>query len=455
MDWLNLRQTFNEVLSHFELLDKVSLELIAFSWSYDRNLTTKFYRPSAVFKNFSFINLLDENSNCVCSTAYRLLPFLDPTTATEITEGQPQSVHVRSMDLSIIQHPRLREALSMGLNHIPLRKTDYSKALEVTAHAFDQLYTILNLHEHGLVLDEAQSHLRGISLQKLQIASRSNKYGFRCSEPYLFSVKAITNELEWLVSHLYVSGLDKASNNPCFLCIRHIRIQAFYRLSGNDFSPCMDNLSWTLPASVFYSVQDELLTILPESPPLFKTLPYLMASYKQHKKSYRWITNAFQTVYSNLASLLTISTMMVLQPFKTWARKTKEGYCSFLRTDTSTFWMVDSIMQVILNLPSKIHDIYVADITRCFESIPLTGDDNLPDALAFMLRIGFREAALMHPKADTLLWIKLDNRGVPTQARWAISQPSSGNWFPMPFDRLCALHTWLIKNCFVSLGDRI
>jgi hypothetical protein len=42
-----------------------------------------------------------------------------------------------------------------------------------------------------------------------------------------------------------------------------------------------------------------------------------MATYKQHKSKYRWLTNAFQTVFSNIATLLTITSKVMLESFKT------------------------------------------------------------------------------------------------------------------------------------------
>ena len=81
MEWLNLRRAFNQVLSHFELSEHLSLDFIALSWSYHKNLSTKFYQPSKVFKQFSFVDLLDDSAAYICMSALRLKPFLDPLTA--------------------------------------------------------------------------------------------------------------------------------------------------------------------------------------------------------------------------------------------------------------------------------------------------------------------------------------------------------------------------------------
>lgn len=48
-------------------------------------------------------------------------------------------------------------------------------------------------------------------------------------------------------------------------------------------------------------------------------LPYLMATYKQHKKRYRWLTNAHDCVFSILADVLTVATNALLPYIKEWA----------------------------------------------------------------------------------------------------------------------------------------
>jgi hypothetical protein len=45
-------------------------------------------------------------------------------------------------------------------------------------------------------------------------------------------------------------------------------------------------------------------------------------------------------------------------------------------------------MDYTLNIPPKIHNIYVADITRCFESIPVIGHEALYEAMEFITSLG-------------------------------------------------------------------
>ena len=296
--------------------------------------------------------------------------------------------------------------------------------------------------------------LHRLCADKLRIAARSNKFGFKNSDRFLFDIPAVQNELKWLLSHFFIAGVDKASNNVSFMCIRHLQFQAYQRLMGDDFEPCKHGTNWLLPTAILDSVKEKLTLLILEIPHSFNALPFLMANYKQHKQKYRWLTNAFQTIFSHSASLLTIATMEVLEKFKVWCKKTKDGYSNFLQVNTSLYWIVDSALQVTLNLPPELSDIFVADVTQCYESIPLQGEDNLLNALKFVLAKGFKEAEAQHFKSNNRLWIRVAANGTPGAAKWCTSQPK-GSWFEMPLHRLLALHEWLMTNCHVVLGDRV
>lgn len=79
---------------------------------------------------------MDDTVTCICQSAKRLVPFLDTQTVHEHTLGQRPSVHVRTTDLNIVQHPLLRNALKLGLNHIPLRPILFNDAIKVVIEAF-------------------------------------------------------------------------------------------------------------------------------------------------------------------------------------------------------------------------------------------------------------------------------------------------------------------------------
>jgi hypothetical protein len=141
---------------------------------------------------------------------------------------------------------------------------------------------------------------------KLVAAMKENLYGFRYSKPYIFSDKTVDNELKWLLKHMFISGLDKAASNACFICIFHIRHQTLLRLNGPEFEPCKYNGIWDSIDVVTTKIKTELTNIIPELLIGESELPYLMAIYKFHKQKYRWISNAFGSIYVNVVTLLTI-----------------------------------------------------------------------------------------------------------------------------------------------------
>lgn len=71
-----------------------------------------------------------------------------------------------------------------------------------------------------------------------------------------------------------------------------------------------------------------------------------------------------------------------------WCGEQSQKVFNLHRKKTSFFWVIDSLYEFIMNLPVDIHAIYTADITCCYERIPLEGLDNLHDALGFVIRKG-------------------------------------------------------------------
>jgi hypothetical protein len=121
--------------------------------------------------------------------------------------------------MDIIQHRDLCLTISQGLNHIPLQPTNIANAIAAIMYAFNQFVVILNLVQLQFPIDETRVHLYNTFLNILKASAKANRFGFRYSGKYIFEVPTVKNEIEWLLKHLFCSGLDKATSNACFLCI--------------------------------------------------------------------------------------------------------------------------------------------------------------------------------------------------------------------------------------------
>ena len=132
---------------------------IMFAWTYHPNVSMFCYRPSMVFKKFDIAKLNMVEDNCICQLSKRFSKFIDMDTSTCTNEGKRECGHVRTMDLSIIQHKGLRHALKMGLNQIPLRPTIIHEAIQVVHDTFLQVCEVLNI-THIVDMDMAIKEVR-------------------------------------------------------------------------------------------------------------------------------------------------------------------------------------------------------------------------------------------------------------------------------------------------------
>jgi hypothetical protein len=197
----------------------------------------------------------------------------------------------------------------MGLNQIPLRPTFIFKAIQVVFDVFLQICQVLNI-EHLVDMEMAEMEVRSKCRRILLEASKLNKFGFRYSQSFLFNDNIVNNELNWLLEHIYISKLDKASNNVCFIYMDHIRRQTLEILNSLDFLPCVNNDQWSWSIEeITNNIRKTILELIPELPTNNNELAYIMTIYKFHKNKYRWISNAFRSIYVNIATLITMVTL--------------------------------------------------------------------------------------------------------------------------------------------------
>ena len=45
--------------------------------------------------------------------------------------------------------------------------------------------------------------------------------------------------------------------------------------------------------------------------------------------------------------------------------------------------------------------------------------------------------------------------GTPVRAVWASHKPQHGNWYEFTACRQLQLNSWLMRNCYITLGDRV
>lgn len=164
-----------------------------------------------------------------------------------------------------------------------------------------------------------------------------NVGGFKYSQSSFQKTHSAMDELQWIQQFMFIVGLDKASSNASFICINHMRAQALLRLQGKDFAPCLHNGDWIDPVQKVEEVFEEICSLLPELPLQSARLSYLMGTFKQHKNTYRWLTNAHKSVFSTIAQFITTTLMGIVPILKQWFAKRVESYSSLMGTTTKNF----------------------------------------------------------------------------------------------------------------------
>jgi len=161
MEWINMKLLFQEMLTRFGFSHLIPLvQEMLFAWRYHDSVSTMFYKPTYVFKNFAFDEVLDHSKPCLCKSAKRLRRFLDPLTLQENTSATPPEIHVRTVSCDLLQNADLRKAVSMGLNHIPLKPTAIGVCIATILDAFSQVASILSLDSSDFPVNEAREWVR-------------------------------------------------------------------------------------------------------------------------------------------------------------------------------------------------------------------------------------------------------------------------------------------------------
>lgn len=201
-------------------------------------------------------------------------------------------------------------------------------------------------------------------------------------------------------------------------------------------------------------VRTDLDTMLPKIRFKYTGLPYLFATYKIHKNNYQWISSFAKCIFSTLASIITQVLKLILQELKTWGDDQAKMILNLHRKKTTYFGVIESLYKFIMNLPAQIRAIYIADITQCYERIPLVGKDNLHEALKFIIQRGFCQHNGSSCEHSIWVHINIDN-DLADCAKWDKKLSCSTCWIEMSYERIMSIQSWLINNCYVRLGDAV
>ncbi|EFJ29056.1 hypothetical protein SELMODRAFT_410563 [Selaginella moellendorffii] len=255
-------------------------------------------------------------------------------------------------------------------------------------------------------------------------------------------------QLDWVHQHLYISGADKAANTPTFFCKTLARGEALARMNSDDFSLAIsDNNVPETPERIVKQLLGD--PILQEFPPQKPDLPYLMGIYKAHKNKMRWLMNADGCVFSEIIVCLTA----ILNGIQEALQNVADDFyarAKFFGGKTNACWILGSTQEFAINLPDKITTIYIGDITKCYEAIPLEGDQGLTTAMTHLVNIAF--AHQNHLQKDLFL---IQKKNGDFEAKWKPLRHSSVKATRMDPTKVIEMNNFIIRHTYVRLGNRV
>lgn len=281
--------------------------------------------------------------------------------------------HLCTYDLSAIRDPGLSQLLSKGLNHIPLQPWDEQAAenalYEAAAAGLDIIQTISNIFSSQ---DEAT--LQAVLKQSVhdwvqhQLSKSTAIPDTAEFTPQLQQSLSLLRQTVWLCE------VDKAPNNLCLLCpvVAMTLIETRLR-SGSDFVHLpLTSTSTMLLQQMQQSLNDTdscLVPLLDTSAPL----PLLRVTYKSHKQpaGWRFITNAASSALESINEVAASICALLLDELTLQCQVLSNDIKTWYNLDTHPCTMVINAQQVSINMPSKISMDFTADITKCFEAIPI------------------------------------------------------------------------------------
>ncbi|GBG63128.1 hypothetical protein CBR_g36615 [Chara braunii] len=337
----------------------------------------------------------------------------------------------------------LRTILHFGLNHVLAARLEIEVAAREILKAFDEIMTLYS-KEYELREEDLCKGRAGI---KRYCFSRFVEYRRRYSEAGVIDLSAhyLSHEISYITDYFFVASMDKAANTPVIMCKDLVRQVAFERLSGPDFEKLEHKLE-----TIIGIISNSNTSDYPLGP---KKVPYLMANFKSHKSTLRWITNADQCVFSPVASLCAGALKLISEEVQKYCKEMSRTIRDLHEVDANLWWPIDSINEYVLSLPETIFTYFSTDISRCFETIPTDNSKHgLISKLSFAIKKGF--AYRLKTEKDKYIRITTTNDG-KTKYGWTNSNVEKPGERTIELKQLIEMNQWLADRNYIQFGGGI
>ncbi|GBG76484.1 hypothetical protein CBR_g22232 [Chara braunii] len=196
------------------------------------------------------------------------------------------------------------------------------------------------------------------------------------------------------------------------------------------------------------------LSAIPALPIAPATLLYLMMVFKAHKGTFRWIMNTANTVVSPAADLCACLLRFLLPLVQTFCQERSLEVEEQYGVRPNLWWAIAVVGEFCANLPEKVFSVFTADITRCFETIPIdNSEDSLPAAVRFYVQSAMR--VRRERSSSHAIGVKVGVNGNLWPSWVDGDQPEGMGSIMFREEDICWLTKWCIANNVLRMGDYV
>ncbi len=427
------------------------LQQLQICWSYTEALSRRVCNAAAIFNAEYDIDTLChklKNGQCACAN----LPSTFKSDAAQF-EG---TVHVCSRDTAIVPNSRLAAEINKGLNHIPV-------APLCTIKACDELIslTLSAAEKCAVTLTDAEVETLRVKAY-LWVHDELESLWSRSDPPFhpiiaLWGDPDVISALNTLHSSFFIAEHDKASGQAIFVCKEYAQYVCLQRLCSDSF--VRSDLS---TEQVLHSVQQQLDAVLPNFGNIMGryTMPYLRISYKAHKShpdNFRFITNAADCMLTPATKIAQAVAQRTLSVLQVYCGIQNDQVRQMHGTGTQHYPIITDFTECILNSPEVINSDRTADISKCFEAIPLSASDS--DGLLHVLQVSLEMAVSFMrrqtARQNVFIFIKYLPSKQACLVEFSYRKPAGGNWQKFSTQQVMQLYSLVVQNAYVQQGTHI
>ena len=372
-----------------------------------------------------------------------------------------QQMHLCTMDLDVLGEPQLAALLAKGLNHIPAQPWDAEAAVQALLEGA-AWPAAQHMQRKGWWAGNTADELHQIVEQSVRAWVAHRLQGqVLVAEGEL--VEDLQQRLMAAQRTFWFCEVDKAPSHICVICPALAVALIRKRLSGAaDFAQIP--YEGDAVQFVVQQLSTELDGILvglsglmqPKDVASPLRLPILRINYKSHKDppSWRFITVGSGTVLEVLSGVVAGICKLLIDCMGADAAQLARDIARWHGVHANYFTLVDGAQQVAINMPDRIRDDFTADITKCFENIPIDAGDaeGVPAVLEGVVGLVFRMQRQQMGTTDPRIAVPLhaDNKAT---AHWVTRPGRSPNKAYLTQQQTLQLMVVAISGAYVVCGS--